>query len=235
MRAFDRRGRAISARTCLVIALTYFFLGPLMFYALIERSWGVWALLAFFYVTSLCVAVAMALTYWQRGWSPRGLGFCRPAMAWVLWGLALGSLIQLATGVLGLLVSEPGQEALADFNQDFIAPSTPDLVPLAGSVAVICLLVPVLEETLFRGVFYAYLQERRGLWIAAGGSTALFAFAHGATLSVLQSWSDQLLVLTVFVLVGLMALKLRVRSGSLYPAIALHATYNATALVAPIF
>ncbi len=232
---FDRRHDLISAGCCLAVVVTYFQLGPLLFFTFLGRLGDAGGPAAFFFFIALCVGCVMAWTYGKGGWSPLGLGFRWPATTWILWGLGLGVLIQIATGILGLGVSEAGQEALAEFNQNYIVGATPTLFSLLGLVIVVCILVPVLEETLFRGIFYIYLKERFGDLVGAGGSTVLFAFAHAATLSVLQNWWDQALVLALLALVGFAALRLRVRSGSLYPAIALHATYNTTALIAPLF
>ncbi|MEA2498605.1 MAG: protease family protein, partial [Actinomycetota bacterium] len=83
------------------------------------------------------------------------------------------------------------------------------------------LVAPVVEEFLFRGLLYRWLRERRGVRAAAVISAAIFAVTHFIPL----------LMPSIFVL-GLALAWVAERYGSLYPPLALHATFNAIATLA---
>lgn len=78
-----------------------------------------------------------------------------------------------------------------------------------------CVLAPVLEEMLFRGVLLRAFLHRYPRWPAIAGSALLFGLAH---LNVYQ--------FVVAFFLGLLAGWLVERSRSLLPAIALHAALN---------
>lgn len=87
-------------------------------------------------------------------------------------------------------------------------------------IALIGLTPAICEELAFRGFILAGLRNGRSKWIAIVFSSALFAAAH----SVLQQ------SLGAFML-GLVLGFLAVQSGSLFPAIAFHLTYNSLSLM----
>ena len=84
------------------------------------------------------------------------------------------------------------------------------------AIVSICVLAPVLEEMLFRGLVLRGFLERFSRWYAIGASAILFGAAHlnihqfvvGLVLGVLLGWLYE-------------------RTRSLLPCIALHAGYNA--------
>jgi membrane protease YdiL (CAAX protease family) len=84
----------------------------------------------------------------------------------------------------------------------------------------IALFVPIVEESLCRGLGYALL-EKWGQPVAIGGTAVAFALAHGAVLDL--PW---------VLVTGLGLGYLRARTGSLYPCVALHATVNGIAVLA---
>lgn len=84
-----------------------------------------------------------------------------------------------------------------------------------ASVIVICLLAPVLEEMLFRGVILRAFLNQYPRVKAIGLSALIFGLAH---LNVYQ--------FSVAFVLGVVAGWLYERSRSLIPCIALHATYN---------
>lgn len=79
----------------------------------------------------------------------------------------------------------------------------------------VCVLGPVLEEMLFRGIILRSFLRQYHRWPAIAGSAALFGFAH---LNLYQYIAA--------VLVGMLLGWLYERTRSLLPCIALHATYN---------
>ncbi|MCK4911581.1 MAG: CPBP family intramembrane metalloprotease, partial [Thermodesulfovibrionales bacterium] len=72
---------------------------------------------------------------------------------------------------------------------------------------------PVLEESIYRGQFYAILREHHGLVTGLLGSTLLFAIMHG-------------LAPVAFVQGVLLALVFEY-SGSLWASVSVHAANNA--------
>jgi membrane protease YdiL (CAAX protease family) len=79
---------------------------------------------------------------------------------------------------------------------------------------------PPTEELVFRGALYAGLARS---WNATGASvvtTAVFLALHGTELGAY--WPAWIAIATL----ALVALRLRLATGSLLPAIALHASYN---------
>ena len=87
----------------------------------------------------------------------------------------------------------------------------------------IALWVPIVEESLCRGLGFALLQAW-GERVAIVGSAVAFALAHGAVLDL--PW---------VLVTGLGLGYLRSRSASLYPSIALHATVNGIAVLASAY
>jgi membrane protease YdiL (CAAX protease family) len=93
----------------------------------------------------------------------------------------------------------------------------PDLLwlILAGAV-----LAPIVEEFLFRGLFYRYLRKRRTRGFAIVVTAALFAIAHLVPT----------LIPSLFVF-GIFLAWVVERYGSLYPAMALHSLNNLTSIL----
>jgi membrane protease YdiL (CAAX protease family) len=85
----------------------------------------------------------------------------------------------------------------------------------AASVVVAVLAAPVVEELLFRGLLLGGLRRTASPLVAVVWSSLLFAFVHP------MPWWP-----LVFVL-GVLCAGLRLRSGSLIAAVALHAAYGA--------
>jgi membrane protease YdiL (CAAX protease family) len=90
----------------------------------------------------------------------------------------------------------------------------------AASAIAIAIFVPIVEESICRGIGFSLLQ-RWGDAVAILGSAVAFALAHGAVLDL--PW-----VLVTGVGLGY----LRSRTGSLYPCIGLHMTVNGIAVLA---
>jgi uncharacterized protein len=87
---------------------------------------------------------------------------------------------------------------------------------------VICTVIPLVEELTFRGLGYALL-ERFGRWFAIVAVGVLFGLAHGLLLSF-----------PILALFGCVVAWVRSRTGSVFPGMALHALFNAIALVAAV-
>lgn len=89
-------------------------------------------------------------------------------------------------------------------------------------------LAPLNEEMLFRGVLYSGFTKAVGRFLAAVLVTLLFALIH---FSVIASgyWLD----IPVLFFISSLLILVRILSGSLYPAMSLHAGFN-SALIFPV-
>ena len=92
--------------------------------------------------------------------------------------------------------------------------------------ALACLVAPPTEELVFRGALYAGLARSWRPAGAAAVTTAIFVALHGTELG--GYWPGWIIV----ALVGALALRARLATGSLLPAIALHASYNLGLVIA---
>jgi membrane protease YdiL (CAAX protease family) len=87
---------------------------------------------------------------------------------------------------------------------------------------VICTFIPFVEELTYRGLGYSLL-ERFGRWPAILAVGLLFGLAHGLVVS-----------LPIIVGFGCVLAWIRARTGSVFPGMLLHATFNFIALVAAV-
>jgi membrane protease YdiL (CAAX protease family) len=88
-----------------------------------------------------------------------------------------------------------------------------------AALLIVCVIAPVVEEMLFRGIILRGFLHQYGRWQSIWGSAALFGVAH---LNIYQ--------FAVALLTGVVSGWLYERSRSLLPCIALHAAFN-TAVV----
>ena len=92
-----------------------------------------------------------------------------------------------------------------------------------ANVVLFCLVAPVVEETLFRGVGQSLLRERFGAWPAI----VLVGVAFGA-------WHGLLYALLILVPFGWALAYLRERTNSVYPGMVVHALFNAAAIAVSV-
>lgn len=133
-----------------------------------------------------------------------------------------------AVGVAAAGVATPALLVLHQFLKAHTssAPMDHPLVPLlvtapgwaskALLAAALCLIVPVLEETVFRGILFRGLRQRWSFAPAAVLSATVFAFGHGS----LPGFAP-------YVLLGILLSWLYERTGSLVGPTAAHASFNA--------
>jgi len=129
--------------------------------------------------------------------------------------LVLPGLILVATASTDLLtlllpLSRWEEEAFARMSADNVA-------AIVGT----CILAPVLEEMLFRGIILRAFLLQYPRWTAITGSALLFGFAH---FNIYQ--------FVVAFMLGTLAGWLYERTRSLAPCIALHAGYNGLLVLA---
>jgi membrane protease YdiL (CAAX protease family) len=168
------------------------------------------------------LAVMGGILYWivRGGPAARLLALRRPRS----WGGAAGWMIVIFVGVLvlGTLVNpllRPGEE-------QGLVPERwrpEDAAPFAANLGLTALAVPVVEELTFRGAGYSLLA-RYGRVVAIVGTGILFGVAHGLVLA-----------LPILVAFGIGLAWLRSRSGSVFPGMILHGTFNTVAVLVGVF
>lgn len=173
---------------------------------------------------------------------PRELGFTRPANPRWLWG-APAALVAARLLFAAFVVASI-----------YYAGQTPKLAlePVPRLPALewleVLLLAPVLEEIYYRGVMHQLTRDWPA-WLAVGFIAALFATshflgffatagyarAHGLS-AIGGSWGllAPFLAVPVHLSMSVVYSLVYLRSGSLYPAIALHAAFNALQLLAAV-
>jgi membrane protease YdiL (CAAX protease family) len=134
-------------------------------------------------------------------------------------GLWLGGLVSIFIGAYFLLwLAGAGDE-------QNLAPDRWDgsrAGAYAASFVAIVLIGPLVEELLYRGVGVG-LFEPQGKLTAIGVTAVMFGLGHGLLLS-----------LGAFVWFGVVTAWIRLRSDSLYPSLAVHVTFNAIGMIAPL-
>jgi membrane protease YdiL (CAAX protease family) len=150
-------------------------------------------------------------------------GFDRTLLAWrppISWPAALKL---LGIAIVGIYVFEVVYSALAHpGNEQGLTPSHWEPSHAAAYVVnglAICLWVPFVEETTYRGLGYSLLV-RFGQWPAIVSVGVLFGLSHGLIVS-----------LPVIAGFGCVLAYVRARTDSAYPGMILHATFNLIALL----
>lgn len=168
----------------------------------------------FFYALTLAIVLLIA-----RGLTPGELGLRRPRS----WPRALG----FTLGVLvALLIAEAALEQLLHgAREQGLEPAHWDSAKAAQfalNAALIVLVAPVVEEFTFRGVGFRLLSPF-GNTVAVLGTAIAFAADHG----LVEGFPALLLF-------GVAVALVRLRTGSLYPGMLLHGTFNAFALAVAV-
>jgi len=144
----------------------------------------------------------------------RFTSFVDLSVALMLWfaALVVGGFV---TAALTPLFGRPQSNTVALLGQSF------DPLFVALIVPTVCLLAPVCEELLFRGVLYGWLAGLLPVWLAVIVTAAVFAGAHLLPL-----------LFPVLFVFGLAATFVRARTDSTFNSFAMHATQNTIAVVA---
>ena len=161
----------------------------------------------------IILGVALLIT---RGLDRRQLlGLRRPSS----WGRAVGIglsvffLVLVTGGIVGLFGNAEKEQGLIPEHWE-----ASRVAPFVAYAAIVVLVAPIVEETMFRGVGYGLLEPfGQTLAIVVVGLT--FALIHGLVIGFA--------VIAVF---GTGLAYLRARTGSIYPCMLLHASFNAFGL-----
>ncbi len=175
-------------------------------------SGGFLAALAFFFIIGLLSALAAVIPLRRMALPALGL---RPA-GWR--PIVLGIFGTLA---LSVVVSQSGLEP-EGMKQAMKVSGEP--AQFLAALLVMAVLAPLVEELVFRGLLYGWLEGRWGAAVACIVSSLAFAAAH-------YEWKHIVLVLPLGLLFGY----LRRRTNSLVPSLAAHMVNNGFAVVAAAF
>lgn len=157
---------------------------------------------------------------WQRvvGWPARdGIG------AEVGVGIGYGLLLEVVSFVTGLVVAI-ALEAITDRPVEAPVQVDPDLGGwgIVMLVALACVVAPIVEEFVFRGLLFRSLADRHGFWIGALGSAIPFGLTHVAVGSSVDLWALRITLMVV----GVFLAWVHWRRRNLLANIVAHATFN---------
>ena len=176
------------------------------------------------YDTALSGLVFYALTLGLVLWIARGLtrtelGLRAPDSWPRALGFALGMLVALliAETLLETLLHGAREQGLEPAHWD-----SSRAVQFGLNAAVVVIAAPIVEELTFRGVGFRLLAPL-GSVVAVLGTAVAFAADHG----LVEGFPALLLF-------GVAVALVRLRTGSLYPGMLMHASFNAFALVVAV-
>lgn len=140
-------------------------------------------------------------------------GVRRTTWRWAAIGLVAGVVAFLLKGILNIaVIAVVGSDN--DPQGAYYDAAGGGVVPLVLAVAFLAVLTPVGEELFFRGVLMSALL-RYGPVIGVLASSAVFAVFHGVNLALPSAF-----------VVGIIAAEVMRRSGSIWPAVLVHAVNN---------
>jgi uncharacterized protein len=138
------------------------------------------------------------------------------ALAFGIWLLCLPLLGAILYGLHELTGTTPIQEQTRHLPPGAL--DDPLLGPIVGLLIIAG--APLGEELIFRGLFFGWLRRHLSLWPAAIISALVFAAIHGIPV-----------VMPPVLVLGIAFAWLYEKTGSLWPAIAVHAFHNALVFV----
>lgn len=169
-------------------------------------------------LATIAAGVGLCMALLGRGWTGRDLGFVRALrrslwhLFWevpVLWVTAL-----LLTVLVGRLVGigPTGSSSTTSNSADALELGVVAVVAMAACMTI---LLPALEEILFRRILFGWLEQRLGVVAALGGSALIFGLVHVAPPVILLQ-----------LLIGLGAAILVRAHRTLWASLALHGLNN---------
>lgn len=139
-----------------------------------------------------------------RGWHGLGLGLPEPRTLRLAWVPAIYVAVMAAgLAAIGL-------------------PPAPVLLIVAVNMA----LVGFSEELMFRGVLWSGLRSRLAFWPAVVATSLVFGAVHVLNVFATGDLGLATLQAAAAACSGVLFLALRVRSGSIWPSVAVHAVWN---------
>lgn len=171
-------------------------------YGVILTAWsGIVALVGFAAAALIRIRSWGAFSVRRTTWRWMGIGAIAGVVAFLLKGL-------VNSGVIALVGPVP------DVQGSYYDAAGGGVLPLILTFAFLSVLVPIGEEFLFRGVITNALL-RYGPVIGVLSSSAIFALMHGINIALPSAF-----------VIGIVAAEMMRRSGSIWPAVAVHVVNN---------
>jgi membrane protease YdiL (CAAX protease family) len=183
---------------------------------------------AVYLVLLALIAVSVRALWPDLGSGADGLSIKQVAVQALLTLLPLPAAAALGWRVIGF--RRPRRLLLAAFPAatvafGYVAPAQPKALKTVALAVLLVVLVALGEEIAFRGVLL-HLLLPRGIGVAVAVSSLLFGLTHTVNL-LLGAPPGGVLLQVLFAGTGAAGFAaLRIRTGSLWPGIALHATYD---------
>jgi membrane protease YdiL (CAAX protease family) len=164
-------------------------------------------------------AIFLLIVLAIAGFSTERLALRPPVFKWRAVGLLVAGFFTIQIfEFIYIAIVNPG-------NEQGLTPDRWEPRHAAAYVAngvIVCTLVPFVEELTFRGLGFSLLRPY-GTWVAIIGTGVLFGLSHGLLLS-----------LPIIILFGCVLAWIREQTGSVFPGMVLHGTFNLVALVAAV-
>lgn len=210
--------RARDLALLLVLGIGAFLAPP----AVVVLLWGEGAIAGLLPVLGLFVTQSLLLlaAAWIAVLRPHHLGLAdvglRPTWpAWYRLAVAGGLICVPLAAAVNLAFQEVLGEPIENPQLQALAPEGFSWASLVTMLLLVAVLVPFIEEIIFRGLIFGWLRKRLRFVLAAPLVALLFAVAH-------QIW----MLVPVLFFMGLVLAAITERSGSLWPPIILHGTFN---------
>ena len=205
----------------LVLVLTaslYRLVGRLIGDPTMNARWAV-ALLAV--QSAVPMAAVHLVVIRARGLSWSAIGFTPISASWAVRAFLIALAVLPAMLLVNLATQALAGRPFRNPQLEFLAPAGFSWEGLAGMLAVVAIIVPIVEETVFRGLLYGWLRARLGVGAAIVLSALVFAFGHGI-----------LMLVPTLMVTGLVLALVYEKSRSLWPPIIVHGTINAAMTIA---
>jgi membrane protease YdiL (CAAX protease family) len=174
--------------------------------------------IAQFSLSAIVPALALLAALFVRRLPVGAFGFRRVRPIWLLLAVAVGLAAMTLASLLSIFVLSP-LFPHDDTQADYHAAITGALPAFLITLLLGGIIEPIGEELLFRGVLASFLR-RWGPWVMIIGTTLVFALAHGFNVVFFSA---------VFMSVG--STYLYWRTGSIWPSLIVHCTYNSSSLL----
>jgi uncharacterized protein len=176
-------------------------------------------------ILALQSAIPMAVVYLvvirARGLAWADIGFRAIPTGWALRAFLVALAVLPAMLLVNLATQTLTGRPFRNPQLEFLAPAGFSWEGLVGMLVVVAVIVPIVEETVFRGLLYGWLRSRLGVAAAVILSSLIFAFGHGI-----------LMLVPALAVTGLVLALVYEKSGSLWPPIIVHGAINAAMTIA---
>lgn len=173
-------------------------------------------------VSGLAPLVAVLVVVALRTRSLRAVGWQRIRPRWIPISIGFGLLAIVLNVAVAFVVVVTILGTIEEPQAGYGAAASAGGLTLALTLLFGAVLTPIGEEALFRGVLTNALG-RFGPWVAVLVSAAIFAVSHGISI-----------ILPVAFVMGVITALLFRRTGSIWPGVIVHGTYNAYTVLADL-